>query len=319
MEQLTFTCKILTPMFLAGADGKTPELRAASIKGALRFWWRAMQREPDINALKAKEDAIFGGVGSSREGAARRSKVIVRLRDISPKINGTFSALPRGNGGYLIKVKHFDVNILEYLAFGTYERDKATKRNKMVKGYFPAEKRFEIKILCPGELKPEILRIMALISQVGGIGAKSRNGFGRFTIEEEMPKIEWQDLFQGNLQDYTSFSSKSKKIEMGIYSRTPLDVLAELGKAYKEIRGKLDSPHVYSNRKYLGAPLMEGKINRADLERHGKPIFFGISPTAKGEYQGYFLVLPYNYLGGKDKHKTEKYHQATRKFIENAK
>jgi len=28
-------------MFLAGADGVTPELRAPSIKGAMRFWWRA--------------------------------------------------------------------------------------------------------------------------------------------------------------------------------------------------------------------------------------------------------------------------------------
>jgi CRISPR-associated protein Cmr1 len=31
METITFTCKIITPMFLAGADGQTPELRAASI------------------------------------------------------------------------------------------------------------------------------------------------------------------------------------------------------------------------------------------------------------------------------------------------
>lgn len=79
METLTFTCKIITPMFLAGADGQTPELRAASIKGALRFWWRACHghlkldsevwRNPDKNkrddvrlafpGLRGQETAIL--------------------------------------------------------------------------------------------------------------------------------------------------------------------------------------------------------------------------------------------------------------------
>jgi len=38
MKQITFECETVTPMFLAGADGKTPELRAPSIKEALRFY-----------------------------------------------------------------------------------------------------------------------------------------------------------------------------------------------------------------------------------------------------------------------------------------
>jgi len=47
-------------MFLAGADGKTPELRAPSIKGAVRFWWRAMNGCLSIKDLKEKESEIFG-------------------------------------------------------------------------------------------------------------------------------------------------------------------------------------------------------------------------------------------------------------------
>ncbi|OPX29474.1 MAG: type III-B CRISPR module RAMP protein Cmr1 [Candidatus Omnitrophica bacterium 4484_171] len=42
MKTITFECETITPMFLAGADGRTPELRPPSIKGAMRFWWRAM-------------------------------------------------------------------------------------------------------------------------------------------------------------------------------------------------------------------------------------------------------------------------------------
>ncbi|MBK8563977.1 MAG: type III-B CRISPR module RAMP protein Cmr1 [Saprospiraceae bacterium] len=38
MKTITFTCKTITPMFLNGADGQTPELRPSSIKGVLRYW-----------------------------------------------------------------------------------------------------------------------------------------------------------------------------------------------------------------------------------------------------------------------------------------
>jgi CRISPR-associated protein Cmr1 len=77
METLTFTCNIITPMFLAGADGKTPELRAASIKGALRFWWRAANGHLELDEMRKKEQEIFGGVGNE---PANRSKVVLRVR-----------------------------------------------------------------------------------------------------------------------------------------------------------------------------------------------------------------------------------------------
>ncbi len=41
MKSIKFTLETITPLFLAGADGQTPELRPPSIKGMMRFWWRA--------------------------------------------------------------------------------------------------------------------------------------------------------------------------------------------------------------------------------------------------------------------------------------
>ncbi len=88
METITFHCKVITPMFLAGADGQTPELRAPSIKGAMRFWWRAlnghlplqdrMERhngEPRVMqaGLRSCEAAIFGG-------ESRRSSFFIQIR-----------------------------------------------------------------------------------------------------------------------------------------------------------------------------------------------------------------------------------------------
>ncbi|MCC7223226.1 MAG: type III-B CRISPR module RAMP protein Cmr1 [Chitinophagales bacterium] len=75
MQSITFTCEIITPMFLSGADGTTPELRAPSIKGAMRFWWRAMHGHLDLDKLKKKEAKIFG----SPDEKFGRSKVLIRV------------------------------------------------------------------------------------------------------------------------------------------------------------------------------------------------------------------------------------------------
>ena len=81
METIKFECEVITPMFLGGADGKGAELRAPSIKGALRFWWRAMNGHLPLKELHEREAEIFGGSGD-KQG---RSKVIVRVVPVSIK------------------------------------------------------------------------------------------------------------------------------------------------------------------------------------------------------------------------------------------
>jgi len=75
MQSITFTCEVITPMFLNGADGQTPELRAPSIKGAMRFWWRALHAHLPLAELKKQESAIFGGSGDN----VSRSKILIRV------------------------------------------------------------------------------------------------------------------------------------------------------------------------------------------------------------------------------------------------
>jgi len=75
----------LTPLFLGGADPRgDPELRASSVRGALRFWLRALlggcygtddQALAEIRRLEAE---TFGEAGG--EGKAGASKIVVRVR-----------------------------------------------------------------------------------------------------------------------------------------------------------------------------------------------------------------------------------------------
>jgi CRISPR-associated protein Cmr1 len=65
---------------LAGADGITPELRPPSIKGALRFWWRALNGHLPLSELKEKEGEIFGST-------SKQSKFSITVKEISIQLS----------------------------------------------------------------------------------------------------------------------------------------------------------------------------------------------------------------------------------------
>jgi CRISPR-associated protein Cmr1 len=90
MHKITFTCETITPMFLAGADGSTPELRAPSIKGALRFWWRALNGHLSLGELKEREGEIFGNT-------ERRSMVIIICKNNIPSVKEYRMVAHKGN------------------------------------------------------------------------------------------------------------------------------------------------------------------------------------------------------------------------------
>src|SRR5690554_3640419 len=70
-RELTATFEVVTPLFLGGADPAcTVELRPASIKGALRFWWRALawgRLKGDLMAIHRDETQLFGTAADENE------------------------------------------------------------------------------------------------------------------------------------------------------------------------------------------------------------------------------------------------------------
>lgn len=63
MSKLEITKKLtfITPAFLAGADQNAPEIRAPSIRGALRWWFRVLSTE-DAKTVWKLESRLFGSV-----------------------------------------------------------------------------------------------------------------------------------------------------------------------------------------------------------------------------------------------------------------
>lgn len=64
MQSVRYTCKVLTPMFLHGENGRVVQLGATPFKSAMRFWWRSLQTEDGVELL-SKEERLFGGIQKS--------------------------------------------------------------------------------------------------------------------------------------------------------------------------------------------------------------------------------------------------------------
>ncbi len=144
MEQREFEVEVVTPLFLGGSDPKKAELRVPSIKGALRFWWRAINPHLSLKDLSEQESEIFGDAGEKYG----KSKVKINLNKTL-----CYNGRDREN-----PVPHKNINF-KFPCF------------------MPGEK-FSLKI--HGTRK--VINLFELLSVIGGLGKRSRRGFGSFSI-----------------------------------------------------------------------------------------------------------------------------------------
>ena len=146
MKTITFHCETVTPMFLAGADGQKPELRPPSIKGAMRFWWRAMNGHLSLVDLKKRESEIFGGGGTKATQSA-------------------FSIIADENN-----MKTADRAFVPHKSF--------MKQKAFIEG-----EKFSVKLVFKNEKYfEEISNLFILVSILGGFGKRVRRGMGSFKV-----------------------------------------------------------------------------------------------------------------------------------------
>ncbi|MEA3240157.1 MAG: type III-B CRISPR module RAMP protein Cmr1 [Pseudomonadota bacterium] len=171
-ERIELDCEILTPMFLGGAD-QNAELRAASFKGLLRYWWRIAcgYRFHSATELYSEEAKLFG----SPDDDSGKSKVMV---EVLPGDN-----LIASKAGFkkLADIKHPEVtggkvNPLNYLA------GMGLIKGAVQHSYFQPGGHFRLKITASPKYVEEVL---ALFKAFGAAGGRSRNGWGSLNISAE--------------------------------------------------------------------------------------------------------------------------------------
>lgn len=170
VKKILYECKVVSPMILRGAEQNSEELiiRVPSVKGAMRYWWRIINRERSTEMLRKLEGNIFGCIGDN--GGSIKSNVSIRSWfDNEPNIKKTkvffykrphkenvrLNCILPGNKFYVQMI----VNDNLYTAIN--EEDNGKKR---------------IKVEDEVQLSFEALELL------GGLGARTRRGFGAFKI-----------------------------------------------------------------------------------------------------------------------------------------
>jgi CRISPR-associated protein Cmr1 len=95
MKRLTIECEIVTPLLMHGANGKKAELRIQSLKGVMRFWWRAVHQNLDLDSLRKMEANVFGD--TNKKAGFRMKTTRKNLKKIRTNL------LPHRERGFLVE------------------------------------------------------------------------------------------------------------------------------------------------------------------------------------------------------------------------
>ncbi len=154
-QDLRVTLETVTPLFLGGADPHgAPELRAASVRGALRYWFRALLGgvigDQDLNALREAESAVFGSTASA-------SPVVVRVEADDSFTTGNFRPLLH--------------NPQKSFTFPAISPNSTIRLSLLPRPPFDG-------------LPEPALSALAILLLLGGLGKRSRRGFGSFKVRD---------------------------------------------------------------------------------------------------------------------------------------
>ncbi len=293
--------RIVTPMFIGDATQKASSIRPPSIKGALRFWWRALnwarclKEEPReaaaLQLLHQREAELFGS--ATKDGTGGQANFILDVEQ--PKSRRLETSWPINNTGS------------GYLGYGLMESGQPHQGN-----YKPHREAlregldFLVRFcflrpgLEPPTMQASLIEAIEAWSLFGGLGSRSRRGFGSVTLlrldgenklmrrqqyEERVSQI-LSSAAQTPKPPFTAFSDGSKASIIADGSK-PRHVHAQAGLAYRQHRGQESSLRGRTKIPF-GLPLQN--VDRDS--RRGSPLFFHIHELAGGSYIAALLHLP---------------------------
>lgn len=194
----TYKCTLVTPMYgggvKAGEVDKDMPIRASSIRGQLRFWWRIACGPEDSNKLFEKETEIWGGIG---EDGAKASQVEIRVSsDVDfkgevaafeyerhHKDRSKFKSVPKPDP----KLGHAYVL---FSAQGKLSKDRTVIEelpHKITKTGLSFELQLNFKTHTEGALTPEqigeVKEAVRWWSSFGGVGSRTRRGLGAVEVK----------------------------------------------------------------------------------------------------------------------------------------
>lgn len=163
--------RFITPAFLSGANQNEPEIRAPSIRGAVRWWFRV------LGGTAEQEREVFGGV----HGGAMASKLVVRVSEVNVKQGGSIEFRPMSDKGYLY-----------YFAKASGSKDGIHRTEQ---GHYVAEgSECKLSFMLrsePSEVTSQLLvKAIDAFLLLGALGLRATRGCGCFTVGDPITRDE---------------------------------------------------------------------------------------------------------------------------------
>jgi CRISPR-associated protein Cmr1 len=308
LDRIEADFAITTPLFLGDAEREASRVALASLKGALRFWWRAWAypaclakgTASALEELHCREQSLFGAAGKERENGRGQSRVLLRLASLAlERTVPTKQPLKdRRNGIVGAGARYLGYGLMG--AFGA-------RAGMLDRSCFPGG-RFTVELLLRANLGAErdgVLASLKLLGLLGGLGARSRRGWGSMSLQrlEGSAVPAWSppastsqyatalrevlptDL-PPELPPFTAFSGASR-IEVVGLGDDPLRVLDAVGRSMQRYR----------------AWGFRGQVNNQPSEENFKADHDWSKTPWRPEFQAYVpqraaFGLPHNYARG---------------------
>lgn len=231
-QEITKELTFITSTFLAGADQNKPEIRAPSIRGALRWWFRVLAGDRDV---REEEKLLFGGVHG--ESGAVASAIAVRVEDANI-VNNQRTLPLRDNT---------EMGYIGYFARVSGKKEGIQRTEAL--HYIGAGSTFTLTIRA---VRPVPTHLWSLLEEavqafvwVGALGLRATRGFGRLAEPSALPTAQAFRDWARTLRSRKIFLYEGKMV-----SGTAQAFLAD---QLKELRRKKNLHPSNSNAHALGA------------------------------------------------------------------
>ncbi len=185
MKTVCASFEIVTPMFIGSSDPTKPEgVRSSSVKGALRFWWRAlnwarMSGASDAEKLRnlhQEESRLFGVSAGEKSGGQGIFLLQVRHGHLQGKVR-PFGERPDFGIGYLLG-QGMEVEV----------KNEKGERKKIPREALNEKQKFEVAVLFRPKNKGQeddskkdiesVVEVLKTFGLLGALGSRARHGMG---------------------------------------------------------------------------------------------------------------------------------------------
>ncbi|WP_298609727.1 type III-B CRISPR module RAMP protein Cmr1 [uncultured Thiothrix sp.] len=245
------TYRIVTPMFIGDAEQQATGISPQSVKGTLRFWWRALnwgrirsQEKTDEAALKIlhEQEAKLFGIAMDEKRSSLNERLIRQKKkdELVANGQGKFTLqIQQPKNLTPVKVKDLTTAGLKYLLGIGLSRDQEHTA-------LSTDQSFILKLIirdASQDEKNNLCDTLLVFGLLGGLGSRARKGFGSVTIESlsngkeavaipqniaELKNMISRWKCNVGLPMFTAFSSQTR-IDITAQGTKPLELLNIVG------------------------------------------------------------------------------------------